>query len=182
MTLDMIREVEVAREQAMETHDSPANQTVKAPSSKAERSPVARSQEVEVSGPGSQRRSFQHALGRKQSGDPVLDADSLLNEIFALAMRPFVVLLCGARRPDHAADLAISGERSRQDTQKALSIEAIGLRPPCAPCDENARRLNDVTDDAVVSEKSMQPKPVAASFETTSYGHIGAHPGRNLLP
>ena len=30
MTLDMIREVEAAREQAMEAHDSPANQTVKA--------------------------------------------------------------------------------------------------------------------------------------------------------
>ena len=30
MTLEMIREVEAAREQAMEAHDSPANQTVKA--------------------------------------------------------------------------------------------------------------------------------------------------------
>jgi transposase len=30
MTLEMIREVEAAREQAMEAHDTPANQTVKA--------------------------------------------------------------------------------------------------------------------------------------------------------
>jgi transposase len=30
MTLEMIRELEVAREQAMEAHDNPANQTVKA--------------------------------------------------------------------------------------------------------------------------------------------------------
>ena len=69
-----------------------------------ERSAVARSQSIKVGSPGSQRRSFEYALGREQSGDPVLDADPLLNEIFALAMRPFVVLLVDARRPDHAAD------------------------------------------------------------------------------
>src|ERR1700731_564168 len=97
-------------------------------------------------------------------------------------MRSFVVLLRDARRPDHAADLAISGERSRQDAQKALSIESVGLRPPCASGYENARRLNDVIDDAIISQQAMQPKSVAASFETTGHGHIGAHPGRSLLP
>jgi hypothetical protein len=44
-------------------------------------------------------------------------------------MRSFVVLLRGARRPDHPADLAISGESSRHDAQKALGIESVGLRP-----------------------------------------------------
>src|ERR1700722_19898976 len=31
-------------------------------------------------------------------------------------------------------------------------------------------------------KQAMQPKSVAASFETTGQGHIGAHAGRNLLP
>jgi hypothetical protein len=50
---------------------------------------VARSQGVKISGPGSQRRPFPHALGRKQSGDRVLDTDPLLNEIFSRTMRSF---------------------------------------------------------------------------------------------
>jgi hypothetical protein len=39
-------------------------------------------------------------------------------------MRSFVVLLLDARRPDHAADVAISVDCRRKDTQKALNIEA----------------------------------------------------------
>ena len=134
------------------------------------RPPVARSQGVKVSGPGSQRRPLPHALGRKQSGEPVFDTDPLLDEIFSLAVRSFIVLLRDARRPHHAADLAISSERSRQDAQKALSIETVGLRPPCASCYENACRLNDVIDDAVIGQQAMQPKTVATSFETTGQG------------
>jgi hypothetical protein len=122
--------------------------------------PIARSQNIKVRSPGSQRQSFQDAQGREQSGDPVFDADPLMNEIFALAMRSFVDLLADARRPDHATDLAISSERRRQDAQKALSIDSVGLDPPCASCDENA---SDPTHSYLAGWRVREPRPLSIS-------------------
>jgi hypothetical protein len=77
-----------------------------------------------------------------------------------LAMRSFVVLLADARRPDHATDLAISSERRRRDAQKALSIDSVGLDPPCASCDENA---SDPTHSYLAGWTVREPRPLSSS-------------------
>ena len=111
-------------------------------------------------------------MGRQQRLDPVLDADPFLNQMFALTMLALCVFLVRRRYADHAADVVLSSPVTGQHPQQALRVEPIGLCPPGAPADQDACGLHHVIGHAMRHKKTMQPKPVAASFETARHSHF----------
>src|SRR5215208_2050257 len=79
--------------------------------------------------PRAQRRPCPDALRKQECLDQVLDAQLLLNEAFALAVRSLGILLLGCRHADHAAHLLTPAQPGREHAQNALSVEAVGLGP-----------------------------------------------------
>ena len=92
--------------------------------------------------------------------------------MLALTMLALGVFLIGRRHAHHAADMPLASMVSRQHPQQALRVEPIGLRPPGAPADQDACGLQHVVRDAMRDKETMQPKPVAASFETARDSHV----------
>jgi len=122
-------------------------------------------------------------LSGEQSGDPVFDADPFLNEIFALTVWTFTVLLGDTRHPDDAANLPIAGKRRRQNSQEPLSVKPIGLGPSGGSAYKDTRGLHDVIDNAMRRQQPMQPKPIAPGFEATGDNRFGAaDPSSRLAP
>src|SRR5215203_4673133 len=77
--------------------------------------------------PRAQRRPCSDALREQQCLDPVLDAQLLLHEALALAVRSLAVLLLGCRHAHHAAHLSVAAQPGREHAQHTLSVEPVGF-------------------------------------------------------
>src|SRR5215203_1891545 len=88
---------------------------------------VASTQLSQLTLPRAQRRPCSDALREQQPLDPVLDAQLLLHEALALAVRSLAVLLLGCRHAHHAAHLSVAAQPGREHAQHTLSVEPVGF-------------------------------------------------------
>ena len=95
---------------------------------------------------------------RRAALDSVLDAQPLLDKVFALAVRPLGVLLIRCRHAHHAAYLPVATQPSREHAQHALGVEPVRFGPPGTAVDQDTRRLKHVGRDAVRRQQPMQPE------------------------
>ena len=110
-------------------------------------------------------------MREQQCLDPVLDAQLLLHEALALAVRSLAVLLLGCRHAHHAAHLSVAAQPGREHAQHTLSVEPVGFGSTRAAVHQDTGRLEHVDKYAVRRQQSMQPKPVPTRLEAAR--HLG---------
>jgi hypothetical protein len=115
------------------------------------------------------REASSDTLREQQRLDPVLDAQPLLHQMLALAVRALSIFLVRRGYAHHAAVLAITPEVSRKHTQHALRIEPVCLGATRAAVDEDAGRLEHVAGNAVCGQQPVQPETVTSRLKAAGH-------------
>ena len=106
------------------------------------RAAVARSRSPHVGVPGTERWPLPNALGDKQRGGAIFDADTLLHRELPLPVQPLRVFLLYGRHVDDLAGAGIAGEFCDQDAQAPNCVQPIGFGAPGAAGHPYAGRLS----------------------------------------
>jgi hypothetical protein len=105
-----------------------------------------------------------HAQQPQQPLDPVAVSGLLLDQPIAFAGGAPDVLLLHARPPHDPHHPRLAAAIGHQGPQQLFAINPVGLRPPGALLDRNARRVEHMARDPRRRQKPVQPKPVVASL------------------
>ena len=96
-----------------------------------------------------EERAFPDALGEQQRFNTVFDAQPLLHQLLAFAVRALGILLSGCWHAYHTAGLVITPEIGRKHAQHALRIEPVRFSPSGAAVDKNAGGFKNMADDTM---------------------------------
>ena len=88
-------------------------------------------------------------VGLRLEGVLVRELALSFDEMFALAVRAFGVLLLGRGYAHHAAHVPIAAQPGGQHAQHSLRVKPVRLGPACAAVDQDAGGLEHVSSNAV---------------------------------
>lgn len=105
-----------------------------------------------------------HALTGQQPLDAIGVATAIAPGEQQFAMHLALILGRRRRDPHHTPHLLLAAGRAEEHRHELAGVETIGLRPPAAAIDFDARRVHDAVGDAATRERAVQPEPVPAGL------------------
>jgi hypothetical protein len=161
-------------------HDQPLAQAVQfRPQMARDLATVTGAQSSKVALPGTQRGPLSDALGEQQGLDAVLDAQPLLYQVLAFAVRTLCIFLLPCRHADHAAGLPVTPKIGGEHAQHALRVEPVGLGPAGTAVDEDAGRLEHVVNHTMRRQQPVQPEAVPSCLKAADDADRRAEPSRD---
>src|SRR3954462_10864812 len=97
--------------------------------------------------------------------DPVHDPGALAHQAFALAGGAPGIFFRKGRNGSHVTMLRLAPQPAEKHALEQGRGEPVGLGAPMLAGDGDARRVNDMSFNAVSPEPARQPEAVAAGFE-----------------
>ena len=86
------------------------------------------------------------------------------------------ILFWRRRDVDHVPDAPLPCGVAEQHRQELPDVEPIGLRPPPAPIDLDARGIDHQIRDALRGERAVQPEAIAPGFVAAQHSRRGREP------
>src|ERR1019366_5000587 len=113
----------------------------------------------------------------------VFDAQPLLHQFLALAVRTLGILFVRCRHAHHAAGLVITPEIGRKHAQHALRIEPVRFGPSGAAVDENAGGFKNMAGDTMCRQQTVQPEAVTSRLKAADDAYLRrVEPASNTGP
>jgi hypothetical protein len=125
---------------------------------------------------GAERRQLLGSLaqGRREAPDaeasqtglhPIHDARAFANQVLALAVRTPGIFFLESRNRDHVAMVRLAAQPAEENALEPGRVEPVCFGPPMLARYGNARRVNDMSFNAVSPQPARQPEAIAAGLE-----------------
>ena len=106
-----------------------------------------------------------HTQTRQGRFDPVHDPGALAHQAFALAGGAPGIFFRKGRNGSHVTMLRLASQPAEKHALEQGGVEPVSLGTPMLAGDRDARRVNDMSLNAVSPEPARQPEAIATGFE-----------------
>src|SRR5580658_5824835 len=143
-------------EQQLETVELAADQALQPERQSRAR---AREQRLEPGAPvAAQRLVVEGPLREQEALDPIDVFDAFGDQGLALAPEPPAILLLGARRLGHCADLGLAAPEGHQRAKQRLAVDAVGLGPSAPARHGDRSRVDNVAFNPLALQRPVNPE------------------------